>query len=119
MQVCLRVCDLSSEHQTLKGQHFKRQSHKMVKHTQTVCQQIGDELFECVWPFCGVGAERVNELLNNLSKENKTMFPRGTSTVTCKTMILIHQLMSSQTRFHHITFIPTAHKGEKQLQNSR
>ena len=21
---------------------------------------IADELFECVWPFCGVGAERVN-----------------------------------------------------------
>ena len=30
---------------------FKRQPHKMVKHTQ-----IADELFECVWPFCGVGA---------------------------------------------------------------
>ena len=21
---------------------------------------VADELFECVWPFCGVGAERVN-----------------------------------------------------------
>ena len=27
----------------------------MVKHTQTIYQQFADELFECVWPFCGVG----------------------------------------------------------------
>ena len=38
---------------------FKCQPHKMVKHTQTIRQQIADELFECVWPFCGVCAERV------------------------------------------------------------
>ena len=31
---------------------FKRQSHKMIKHTQ----KIADELFECVWPFYGTGA---------------------------------------------------------------
>ena len=30
---------------------FKRQSHKMAKHTQTI-RQIADELFECVWPLC-------------------------------------------------------------------
>ena len=35
---------------------FKRQSHKMVKHTQTVRRQIADELFECIWPFYGIGA---------------------------------------------------------------
>ena len=35
---------------------FKRQYHKMVKRTQTIRRQITDELFECVWPFCGVGA---------------------------------------------------------------
>ena len=34
---------------------FKRQSHKMVKHTQT-SRQIADELFECVKPFCEIGA---------------------------------------------------------------
>ena len=28
---------------------------KMVKHTQTIRRQIADELFECVWPFCGIG----------------------------------------------------------------
>ena len=27
---------------------FKRQSHKLVKHTQNICQQFADELFECV-----------------------------------------------------------------------
>ena len=31
----------------------------MVKHTQTIRPQIADELFECVWRFCGVGALRV------------------------------------------------------------
>ena len=35
---------------------FKRQPHKMFKHTQKIRRQIADELFECVWPFCGVGA---------------------------------------------------------------
>ena len=33
----------------------------MVKHTQTIRWQIADELFECVWPFCGVGALKVNK----------------------------------------------------------
>ena len=27
----------------------------MVKDTQTICRQIADELFECVWPFCEIG----------------------------------------------------------------
>ena len=38
---------------------FKRQSHKMVKHTQTIRRQIVDELFECAWPFCEIGAKRL------------------------------------------------------------
>ena len=33
---------------------FKHQPLKMVKHTQTIRRQYADELFECVWPFCGV-----------------------------------------------------------------
>ena len=37
----------------------------MVKHTHTIRQQFADKLFECVWPFCGIGAERVNKW-NNL-----------------------------------------------------
>ena len=31
----------------------------MDKHTQTIRRQIADELFEFVWPFCGIGALRV------------------------------------------------------------
>ena len=27
---------------------FKRQLHKMIKHTQTIYRQIANELFECV-----------------------------------------------------------------------
>ena len=30
----------------------------MAKHNQTIRRQIVDELFECVWPFCDIGAER-------------------------------------------------------------
>ena len=33
----------------------------MVKHTQTIHRQIADELFECVWPFFGIGAESVKQ----------------------------------------------------------
>ena len=32
----------------LEFQPFKRQPHKMIKHTNTICRQIADELFECV-----------------------------------------------------------------------
>ena len=32
----------------------------MVKHTQIICRQIADELFELIWPFCGVGDYKVN-----------------------------------------------------------
>ena len=35
----------------------------MVKHTQTIRRQIADELFECVWTFCGIGAWRVNYMI--------------------------------------------------------
>ena len=35
---------------------IKPQSHKMVKHTQTIRHQFANELFECVWPFCDIGA---------------------------------------------------------------
>ena len=35
---------------------FQRQFYKMVKHTQTIRRQIADELFESVWPFCGIVA---------------------------------------------------------------
>ena len=32
------------------------QFHKTVKHTETIRRQFADELFECVWSFCGIGA---------------------------------------------------------------
>ena len=35
----------------------------MVKHTQTIRRQFADELFECVWPFCDIGAWRIKNLL--------------------------------------------------------
>ena len=33
----------------------------MVKHTQTIrrLSAVTDELFECVWPFCGAAAKRL------------------------------------------------------------
>ena len=36
----------------------------MVEHTHTISRQFADELFECVWPFCEVGAKRVNSTCN-------------------------------------------------------
>ena len=44
----------------------------MAKHTQTVRRQIADELFECVWPFCGVGGSSVKVyLIHNFVLLNK------------------------------------------------
>ena len=37
----------------------------MVKHTQPIRRQIADELFACVWPFSGIGAERVKKFKNH------------------------------------------------------
>ena len=37
-------------------EHLKLQPQKMVKYTQTIRREIADELFECIWPFCGVVA---------------------------------------------------------------
>ena len=34
----------------------------MAKHTQTIRPQIGDKLYECVWPFCEVGAKRFKQI---------------------------------------------------------
>ena len=31
----------------------------MAKLTQTIRRQFVDELFECVWPFSGIGAKKV------------------------------------------------------------
>ena len=46
----------------------------MAKHTQTIRRQFADELLECVWPFYGIGAERVNANIfyRKYSKSNET-----------------------------------------------
>ena len=47
----------------------------MVKHTQTIRRQFSDELFECVWTFCGVITLGLNFNFKNpwtyIIKENK------------------------------------------------
>ena len=34
----------------------------MVKHSQVIRRLLADELFECVWSFYWIGAEKVNDL---------------------------------------------------------
>ena len=43
----------------------------MVKYTQTICQQFADELFESVWPFCGLALKGLilSELINSIPPE--------------------------------------------------
>ena len=45
---CLLKIMISPFDNPRKTQRFKRQSHKMVKHTQTIRRQFADEFFECV-----------------------------------------------------------------------
>ena len=79
----------STLHEFLKKAIFlgltkKHQFQKMVNHTQTIRRQFPDELFECVLPFCGIGAQTLNighininsvrnrfELLRERIKDNK------------------------------------------------
>ena len=55
----------SNDTQTLElglltvGKTFKSQISKVAKHNPTIRWQFADELFECVWPFCGIGTYRV------------------------------------------------------------
>ena len=60
--------------QDLNLQTFKRQPDKMVKHTQTIPWLTADELFECVWPFCGVGTQRVHHRHQAIGKPSELMF---------------------------------------------
>ena len=41
-------------------QLFERQPHKIVKHTQKICRQTADELFECVCYFVGLALKELN-----------------------------------------------------------
>ena len=52
---------------------FKRQSHKMVKHIQTIRRQFNNELFEYVWPFCGVGTNYKLYKNKHHEENNKTL----------------------------------------------
>ena len=59
----------------------------MVKHTQRICRQIADELFECVWPFCEIGAKKVNKtIMFSNSYQNVTNIERLGSTVYTTTI---------------------------------
>ena len=49
----------------------------MAKHTRTIRQQIADKLFECVSPFCEIGAQRVN--INPLQLGVAFLYPLKTS----------------------------------------
>ena len=40
----------------------------MVKHTQKIRRQTAEELLECVWPFCGVGAQRFENANNTFTE---------------------------------------------------
>ena len=38
----------------------------MVKHTQTIRRQIIGELFECVWPFCGIDSSYTLQVMEGI-----------------------------------------------------
>ena len=56
VRVTMRTPNLEYKVQVQIAQPFMRQPHKMAKHTQTIRRLLANELFECVWPLCGVGA---------------------------------------------------------------
>ena len=45
----------------------------MVKHTQTIRWQIADELFECIWPFCEIGAKTVRNWFLEILKNSNVL----------------------------------------------
>ena len=53
----------------------------MVKHTQTIRRQVEDELFECVSPFCDIGAKRVNNKFSNYFKYIRLEFQTQPSNI--------------------------------------
>ena len=60
----------------------------MAKHTQTIRRQFADKLFECVWPFCGIGAFHSKICQENILQHvfyviiaNKTLFRFHVNTV--------------------------------------
>ena len=45
----------------------------MVKHIQITCRQIADELLECVWQFCEIGAYRVKSIIRNTLRHEELL----------------------------------------------
>ena len=54
----LEVCECENfwPWSPFKHLHFKRQPYKMITHHSNNSSATADKLFQCVWPFCGVGA---------------------------------------------------------------
>ena len=75
----------------------------MVKHTQTIRWQIPDELFECVWPFCEIGAKRVNARLSVWWTRDKTTI-KGIQLESLTSTHGFHQLISQPTHLLPQTF---------------
>ena len=38
------------------GENLTVDTQKLVKKVVSICFVVADKLFECVWPFCGVGS---------------------------------------------------------------
>ena len=62
-------------------------------------KQIADEFFECVWPFCGIGAERVKIFVVTLGScrkngliKKKRLIPKFMTSKPSKQTITIHIL---------------------------
>ena len=45
----------------------------MVKHTQAIRRQFADELYECVWPSCEIGAQRVKNITRHYLEKINTL----------------------------------------------
>ena len=64
----------------------------MVKHTQINPRQFANKLYECVWPFCGIGAKR--------DKEKVALTVALTATVKC--IYLKHHIFAKGKQKKHL-----------------
>ena len=78
----------------------------MVKHTQTIRRQIADELFECVRPFCEIGAERGNMLENSVFCKNfllwRLKFSASVFSPGSKYLMIILQISALKPYFNQL-----------------
>ena len=57
----------------------------MAKHTQTIHRQIANKLFQCVWPFCEIGAQRIKRrILNFLLSFSAIIWINRLKIICCK-----------------------------------